>query len=267
MLFPRLVLAFDTETAPDWELLSKLSGIPVDEKEPLEDWLADDLRNRTIPKIMYNEIHSLSITCLARGSLDSVFTLDGDEAENLKMFDELLGEDYPTVMSWNGLGFDLPVMVARALKLGVPMPNLLNKQDKWDNYSSRGSTRHLDIMQEMAQYQFGNFTSMHVAAVACGLPGKVGISGGSVSKDTDGNELDTVRQAISEGRTRIVDDYCEIDTITTALLGTRYYRLRGGKLSVVRDVTDSLTDFLTENRDGNQFFDQYLQGWDRSAWR
>ena len=64
----------------------------------------------------------------------------------------------PQLVSWNGSGFDLPVLHYRGLVHGVSAPRYweLGDEDKdfrYNNYISRYHQRHLDLMEMLSLYQ------------------------------------------------------------------------------------------------------------------
>jgi predicted PolB exonuclease-like 3'-5' exonuclease len=65
-------------------------------------------------------------------------------------------------VSWNGGGFDLPVLHYRGLIHACAAPRYWDMGEgdcrdardfKWNNYISRYHTRHLDLMDLLALYQ------------------------------------------------------------------------------------------------------------------
>ena len=64
----------------------------------------------------------------------------------------------PQLVSWNGKGFDLPVLHYRALVNSVRAPRYWDmgeddREFKWNNYISRYHARHCDLMDLLSLYQ------------------------------------------------------------------------------------------------------------------
>lgn len=83
----------------------------------------------------------------------------------------------PPLVSWNGGGFDLPVLHYRALVNGIAAPRYWNLgQDdrgfKFNNYISRYHMRHIDLMDVLAMYQARANAPLDALAKLCGFPGK-----------------------------------------------------------------------------------------------
>ena len=123
-------------------------------------------------------------------------------------------------MSWNGGGFDLPVLNYRALINGVTAARFWEQGEedrdfKWNNYLSRYHTRHLDLMDHLAMYTGRANAPLDDLAKLCGFPGKMGV---------DGSQVWTLYQ---EGRLAEIRDYCETDVVNTYLVYCRYQLMRG----------------------------------------
>ena len=126
----------------------------------------------------------------------------------------------PQLVSWNGGGFDLPVLNYRALALGIAAPKFWDqgeddKDFRWNNYLGRYHQRHLDLMDVLAMYQPRNNAPLDDVARLAGFPGKVGVGGAQVWSAWQAGKLAEIRA------------YCEADTANTYLLYLRFQQLRG----------------------------------------
>ena len=140
-------------------------------------------------------------------------------------------------MSWNGSGFDLPVLHYRALKHGIQAPRYWETGDhdrdfRYNNYLSRFHWRHLDLMDVLAGFQVRGRASLDQIAVMLGFPGKLGMSG------------DKVWQCWLDGGIDDIRDYCETDVLNTFLVYLRFEFMRGNldeaglekEYTIVRDT-------------------------------
>ena len=123
-------------------------------------------------------------------------------------------------MSWNGSGFDLPVLHYRALKHGIQAPRYWEMGDsdrefRYSNYLSRFHWRHIDLMDVLAGFQMRGRASLDQIAVMLGFPGKLGMSG------------DKVWQCWLDGGIDDIRDYCESDVLNTYLVYLRFEYMRG----------------------------------------
>ena len=88
-------------------------------------------------------------------------------------------------MSWNGGGFDLPVLHYRALRFQVQAPRYWETGDednafRYNNYLGRFHWRHVDVMDVLSGYQARARASLSDTAVLLGYPGKLGFDGSQV---------------------------------------------------------------------------------------
>ncbi|MDI1444008.1 hypothetical protein [Polyangium sp. 6x1] len=112
----------------------------------------------------------------------------GDEAAILRDFVGMVGERRPVLVSWNGRGFDLPLVIARSVRHGIVAPWLWDR-DFEDRY--RGN-KHVDLQDAVSFRGAGRAARMASFACLCGWPGKVGVDGSDVeglwAKGAEGRE-------------------------------------------------------------------------------
>jgi predicted PolB exonuclease-like 3'-5' exonuclease len=135
-----------------------------------------------------------------------------DEAGMLLDFSRFLDDRKPDLVSFNGRGFDLPVIVARCLRHGVPLRHYYRARDVRYRFSPEG---HLDLMDFIADFGAAKSAKLDIVAKLCGMPGKVGVDG----KD--------VGPLVHAGRIKEVRDYCLCDVAQTAGVFLRVQLLRG----------------------------------------
>jgi predicted PolB exonuclease-like 3'-5' exonuclease len=145
---------------------------------------------------------------------------ESGEAEIVQRFFDGIERYTPDLVSWNGSGFDLPVLHYRALKHNIQAPRYWetgeNDRDfKWNNYQSRFHWRHIDLMEVLAGFQPRGRASLDQMALLLGFPGKLGMSG------------DKVWDKFQEGGIREIRDYCETDVLNTWLCFLRFEFMRG----------------------------------------
>ncbi len=217
------ILAFDIETIPDVDLLRKLNNLP----DTLADTKVVDISKRLLRQKKGTDFfpHHLqrvvAIACVLRTKdTYKIFSLPDkspytSECDAISLFFKIIDKYQPTLVSWNGGGFDLPVMHYRALKHKLQAPTYwaTEGQSKWNNYTSRYHKRHTDLMDILAMYQPRAWVGLDEAAQLCGLPGKIGIGGSNIWQAWQDNAIDDIRR------------YCEVDSLITYLLYLRYLNL------------------------------------------
>jgi predicted PolB exonuclease-like 3'-5' exonuclease len=145
---------------------------------------------------------------------------ESSEAEIVGRFFDGIERYAPDLVSWNGSGFDLPVLHYRALRHGIQAPRYWEVGDsdreyKWNNYLGRFHWRHVDLMDVLSGYQLRGRASLDQTAVLLGFPGKLGMSG------------DKVRERWLSGGISEIRDYCETDVLNTWLIYLRFEFMRG----------------------------------------
>jgi len=134
------------------------------------------------------------------------------EADVLEDFVRFVEDRRPDLVTYNGRGFDLPVIIARCLRHGVPFRHYFQSSDLRYRYSAQG---HLDLMDFMTDYGASRAVPLDTLTRLIGLPGKVGVDG----KD--------VGPLVHAGRIDEVYAYCLCDVVQTAGLFLRVQLLRG----------------------------------------
>jgi len=220
------VLVFDIETIPDVAGLRRVHDAPdsVDDAGLLE-WVAQQRRaqsgNDFLP-LQFQRV--VAIACALRdASTFRVWSLGeaGDgEADLIRRFFDGIERFTPPIVSWNGSGFDLPVLHYRAMVHAISAARYWDwgdedKDFRFNNYLNRYHTRHLDLMDVLSAFQPRAAASLDAMARLCGFPGKLGMDGSAVYASVMAGEIDSVRR------------YCETDVMNTYLLFLRFQRLRG----------------------------------------
>ncbi|MGE5128103.1 MAG: 3'-5' exonuclease [Sphingomonadaceae bacterium] len=220
------VLAFDIETIPDLAGIRRLYGLP----ESLADAEVAEVafqrrRAQTGSDFLPPHLQRvLVISCVLRDAeqlrIWSIGAPSEDEGAAIQRFYDGIERYVPQLVSWNGGGFDLPVLNYRGLLNGVAAPRFWEQGDedrdfRWNNYVSRYHARHLDLMDVLAMYQPRNNAPLDDVAQLAGLPGKIGMEGGAVWQQYQGGEIERIR------------NYCEADSANTYLLFLRFQLLRG----------------------------------------
>ena len=156
----------------------------------------------------------VAIACgLREGSTFRVWSLGeaGDaEPELIRRFFDGIDRYTPQLVSWNGGGFDLPVLNHRALIHGVSAARFWDWGDddrefKFNSYLGRYHTRHLDLMDVLSMYQPRATAGLDAMARLCGFPGKLGMDGSEVHAAFEAGRIDEIRR------------YCETDVMNTYL--------------------------------------------------
>ena len=107
---------------------------------------------------------------------------DWDERRVLQAWCRHFGRRQARVVTWNGNGFDLPMLRLRSMMHGISAEPWFTRGTKWESYTQRyASDWHCDLMEQLADYGACTKLGMEDVALAMGLPGKIGGHGSEVA--------------------------------------------------------------------------------------
>jgi hypothetical protein len=259
------VLVFDIETIPDVLGLRALRGEPgdVSDAEVYGAWLQERQAKGQSDFLPLYLQRILVISVVFRNAegmrVHSFVDKDGlSEGKVIQTFFNTLEKHAPQLVSWNGGGFDLPVLHYRGLKHGVVADKYWDmgeddREFKWNNYISRYHMRHLDLMDLLAMYQpknNANNAPLHAMARLCGFPGNLrpgrlsrvpGVSGGQARRYPA-----LLRNRCHEH----LPAYCRFQKMRGGLLGQEYEQ----EIAMVKETLGQLAPLESH-------WDEYLKAW------
>jgi hypothetical protein len=206
-------LVLDIETIPDPEL------------PRLDD-------SDRVPPPPFNQIVTLGCLLLEDHVPKRLGVVGEGKSEGaiLSDFAHWLDAKKPTVITWNGRAFDMPVITSRALRHGVSMPWWFTDRNTRYRYSTDG---HFDLMDFLADFGAAKNARLDIYARLVGFPGKVGVDGSQVLPLVHAGKLDEVNA------------YCLCDVAQTAAIFLRVELLRGSfDRARYRDLARGLLGFI-----------------------
>ena len=256
------ILVFDIETVPD-----VVSGRKIHK-------LSADLADKDVVKAMQHlqfqksgseflPLHLQRIVAISvvfrKNEQLKVWSLgeeESSEKELIERFFEGIEQHNPTLVSWNGGGFDLPVLNYRSLLHGVQAARYweTGNEDnsfRYNNYLSRFHWRHTDIMDVLAGFQPRASANLDEVASMLGFPGKFGMSGGDVW------------QTYQDGGLADIRNYCETDVLNTYLVYLRFEMISGRMMPAQYDKAITQAKDLLQASDKphlHDFLDVWQQG-------
>jgi predicted PolB exonuclease-like 3'-5' exonuclease len=255
------VFAFDIETIPDVELGRRIYDLGDLTDKQVGYVMQAKRREEAGHEFLSYEQHRVVAISVALRTRDGfkVWSL-GDpnaaEAEIIQRFYDGIEKYTPDLVSWNGGGFDLPVLHYRALRHGIQAPRYWESGEedqsfRFNNYLNRYHSRHLDLMDVLSSYQARARISLQSAAMLLGLPGKLGMSG------------DKVWDCYLEGRLDSIRNYCETDVLNTFLIYLRFELMRG---RLTREEHDAEVALIrdTLRAQSRPHFDEFLAAWEEA---
>lgn len=218
-------LVFDIETIPDVDLGRRLFDLPdLPDREVAAAMFMARRQQADSEFLPLQQHRVVAISCaLRRGDSLSVWSLGDEhsgEKELLERFFDGIERYTPELVSWNGSGFDLPVMHYRCLLHGVRAARYWEHGEedsafRYNNYLNRYHWRHIDLMDVLSGFQGRARASLADIALLLGLPGKMGFSGAQVWDAWLAHDLAGIRR------------YCETDVLNTWLIFLAFERMRG----------------------------------------
>ena len=250
--------SFDIETIPDVDFGRQQMGLDGLSDEDIATAMYFKRQQAVGHDFLPLHQHRIVAISVALRTADSfkVWTLgdeDSDEAEIVRRFFDGIARYTPDLVSWNGGGFDLPVLHYRSLKNGIQAPRYWevgesDRDFKWNNYLSRYHWRHSDLMDVLANFNPRANAKLDEIASMLGFPGKLGMDGSKVW------------ETYLQGGIREIRDYCESDVLNTWLVYLRFEYMRGNlddkdlekEFALVRSTLESMKQ---------SHLDEFLAAW------
>jgi predicted PolB exonuclease-like 3'-5' exonuclease len=159
----------------------------------------------------------------------------------------------PTLISFNGRTFDMPLMELAAFRYGVSVPGWFNSQAKaYEHPRNRYNLEsHFDLQELLTNFGSTRFTGgLNLAANLLGKPGKMDVQG------------HMVQDLFNEGKLAQINDYCRCDVLDTYFVFLRS-RVLLGQLSLNNEqgLIAETKAWLHERADGSAAYRLYLDRW------
>jgi predicted PolB exonuclease-like 3'-5' exonuclease len=253
------ILVFDIETVPDTESAKRLYHLEDLSDSEIAEKMREMRREETNGSdFLRHHLHRIIVisAVLDTGNKLKVWSLGEEntsEKELLQRFFDGIEKYSPQLVSWNGSGFDLPVLHYRTLLHGVSAPRYWEIGDndsnyRWNNYLNRYHYRHLDLMDIISCYQSRACAPLDQIATMLGFPGKMGMEGSKVW------------EAFIQGKIEEIRNYCETDVLNTYLVFLRFELMRG-KLTENEYTQKTLQLRQTLEQSSQHHLEGFLKAW------
>lgn len=255
------ILSFDLETVPDVAGLRRLrpEWSALDDAEVAERAFAERRERTGGSDFLQHHLHRIvAIGCAFRDAggfrVRCLGAPEDGEARLVQDFFRLVDRYTPQLVSWNGGGFDLPVLHYRGLVHGAAAARYWDQGDddrdfKWNSYIGRYHARHCDLMDLLAMYQPRAAVPLDELAKLCGFAGKLGMDGSQVWRAYQAGEIGAIR------------DYCETDVVNTYLVYCRFQKLRGHLTDAAYADEMRLVREALAARDDAPHWREFLAAW------
>ncbi len=159
----------------------------------------------------------------------------------------------PTLVTFNGRGFDIPLMEQAAFRYGVSVPQWFNLLDRTyeQNRNRYNLNSHIDLHEILTNFGSTWFRGgLNLAANLLGKPGKMDVQG------------DMVQDLYESGRIAQINEYCRCDVLDTYFVFLRV-SLMMGKITLDQEqmLVQQTKEFIQSQVDQHPAYRQYLSQW------
>ena len=256
-------MVFDIETIPDTDSGRKIYELGADISEHDVERTMQHLRcQKTGSEFQPPHLHRVVAISVALKKSDNSLSVcsmgnsESSEKDIIETFFKGVDHYQPQLISWNGSGFDLPVLHFRALLHGIPSGRYWERGDndtafRYNNYLARYHWRHLDLMDVLAAFNARMYAPLNEVAKILGFPGKLGMDGSQVS------------DAFRAGKIEAIRNYCEIDVLNTYLIFLRFELIQNKIMPAeYESLCQDLRKFLEQGKATH--FSEFLSAWEVS---
>ncbi|TVR09701.1 MAG: 3'-5' exonuclease [Planctomycetota bacterium] len=221
-------LVFDIETVVDGRLLQKVRYADESAMEPAQavarqrQELLEKTGSDFIPHTFQLPVSVAIAKVGADHYLQDVVTLDAPNFRPQVITRQFWSgwEAYgqPALVTFNGRGFDVPVLEMAAFRYGIPIPGWMRFGAKsWDDPRNRfNSSAHIDVQEQLTNFGAARLNGgLNLCATLLGKPGKMGTQG------------QMVQDLWEAGEHQRIDDYCMCDALDTYFVFLRLRVLQG----------------------------------------
>jgi predicted PolB exonuclease-like 3'-5' exonuclease len=255
-------LLFDVESVADGELISRVRypGLQLPPDEAVGRYRRELMEKHGSDFIPYT--HQIPVSVVVAKvtedfRLDDLVALDEPEFRPHVITRHFwLGwEKYhqPTLVTFNGRGFDVPLLELAAFRYGISIPRwfadgLRSYEQPRNRYNTQS---HFDLQDLLVNYGATRFNGgLNLAATLLGKPGKMDVQG------------DMVQDMFNAGRLDEINAYCRCDVLDTYFVFLRCQVLTGNlSLEEETNIVTEAKSWLEQRADQCDAYAAYLQQW------
>jgi len=255
-------LVFDVESVADGQLVRKIR-FPGEDLTPTEairkyrDELIEKNGTDFIPYSFQIPISVVAAKVSSDYSLVDIVALDDPEFRPHRITDDFWRgwEAYhqPTLVTFNGRSFDIPLLELAAFRYGINLGNWLtmsgpNYQQPRYRYNT---SAHFDLYEILTNFGSSRLTGgLNLSASLLGKPGKM---------DTQGH---MVQDMYDEGQLAKINDYCRCDVLDTYFVFLRLAVVMGNlTLAQERELVVAAKGWLEQRTEDSPAYRLYLERW------
>jgi hypothetical protein len=161
--------------------------------------------------------------------------------------------DRPTLVSFNGRGYDVPLLELAAFRYGLSIPHWFNVDGKsYEQSRNRYNIEaHIDLCELLNNFNAIRLSGgLNLVANLIGKPGKTGV---------DGSKVQDMYEA---GKLQEINDYCRCDVLDTYFVFLRSRVLLGKlKLDEEQKLVADVKTWLEARAESIPAYAHYLSHW------
>lgn len=255
-------LVFDIESIADAALVAKLRypGEPLTPQEAVRRYRDELLEKHDSDFIPYT--FQLPIAIVAAKVAEDFRLIDLVSLDEPEFRPHVMTEKFwrgweayktPTLVSFNGRVFDLPLLELAAFRFGLALPKWFALTAKtYDQPRNRYNTEaHLDLNDVLTNFGASRFHGgLNLAANLLGKPGKIDVKG------------HMVQDLYEQGQLAEISDYCRCDVLDTYFVFLRSAVIVGQlKLEDEQAIVAETKQWLIDRAEKCLAYRRYLEHW------
>jgi len=255
-------LIFDVEAVADGSLIQRVRypADPLTPEEAIARYRAELMAENGKDFIPYTFMLPISVAIAKIGTdyrLRELTLLDAPlfrpHVITRKFWQGWQHYNQPTFVTFNGRGYDLPLLELSAYRYGYSLPNWFNVDDKsFAQARNRYNIdSHIDLMDLITNFGASRTVGgLNLLANLIGKPGKTGIDGSKV------------QDLYLNGEVQEINDYCRCDVLDTYFVFLRTRVLLGKlKLEQEHQLVEETKLWLESQANTIPVYAHYLSHW------
>lgn len=254
-------LVFDLESVADAPLVSRLRypGQSVEPAEAVRRYRAELIEKYASDFIPYT--YQLPASIVVAKVAQDFRLIDLVALDEPQFRPHIITEKFwrgwdayrrPTLVSFNGRTFDVPLLELAAFRYGLPLAGWFGGVKSYEQPRNRyNNEAHLDLHDVLTNYGASRFSGgLNLAANLLGKPGKMDVQGYMV------------QDLWNEGRLAEINDYCRCDVLDTYFVFLRAMILLGHlTLDEEQQIVGETKQWLEERVEQTPVYAAYLGRW------
>lgn len=160
----------------------------------------------------------------------------------------------PTFVTFNGRGFDIPMMEMMAFRYGIPVPEWFGPSGNYTPRNRYNQTAHFDLFEYLGNFGSASINGgLNLSAKVLRKPGKI---------ETHG---DMVQNMFEQGEFRDIHAYCFCDVLDTYFVFLRC-KVLAGEITPQREaeLVQKVRSYIIGRADKSPVHRLYIDAWEKA---